>query len=56
MNPALYHLAVSMVVCRVANAVAYTIGTMVGLNPVRNCYIMLAIGVLSVMSVFHYSF
>jgi len=56
MNPASYCLAVSIATCNVAGAVVYTIGAMVGLSPVKNCHTTLAIGILSVVSVFRYNF
>ena len=44
MNSASYRLAVSMAACNIASAVAYTIGAMVGLNPIKNCHTTLAMG------------
>ena len=52
MNPASYHLAVSIAACSVTGAVAYTISALVGLNSVKNCHITLATGILSAASVF----
>ena len=53
MNPASYHLAISIAAYKIAGMVVYIIGVMIGLSPVRNCHTTLAIGVLSVVLVFH---
>ena len=55
MNPASYHLAISIAACNVAGAVAYTIRAMVGFNPVKNCLTTLVIGILPFASVFRYN-
>jgi len=55
MNPVSYHLAVSMAACRVTDAVTYTMGTMIGLSLIKNCYTMLVTGIPPVVSVFCYS-
>jgi len=55
MNPASYHLAVSIAACKVAGAVTYTMDAMIGLSPVKNCHTILAIGILPIASVFLYS-
>ncbi len=52
MNPASYHLAVSMAACKVTGAIMYTMGAIAGLSPVKNYYTTLATGVLPVALVF----
>ena len=53
MNSASYRLAISIAAYRVASAVAYTIGAIVGLSPIRNYHIILATGILPIASIFH---
>ena len=53
MNLTSYRLAVSIAACNVAGVVAYTISAIVGLSPVKNCHITLAMGVLPVVFIFY---